>query len=160
MRCQGITKTKARKCKMHAMLGTKRCYFHTEDDCVICMDRLRRCEACPQCEVKFCVVCLDKWLKKHSTCPTCRVELKAPIFQSQSEHQFLFDTGEENPIFTWPNNEEGWATFAAWYDDVNTTFGIDSIDTVTVTFEGNMQTMLNMEDVLNIEVTSQLVNLT
>lgn len=155
MRCQAITKTTGRPCKMHAMSGNDRCYFHTEEECVICMDRLRRCEVCPQCKSKFCIACLERWLEKHFTCPTCRMELKKkPVDAAQpnTSNQFSFDSGETT-IFSWANDEEGWSSFMEWYSNINSTVGID---TVTITRD-NMQTIMDLDSLEGFEVTSRFV---
>lgn len=49
-----------------------------DSECVICLsefikgDRLR---ILPSCNHGFHVKCIDKWLKSHSSCPTCRQSL-------------------------------------------------------------------------------------
>ena len=156
MRCQAITKNSGRMCKMHAMSGTNRCRVHTEEECVICMNRLRRCKACPQCNNKFCIVCLEHWLEKHITCPTCRAHLKKePANVALSVDQFSFDTGEQT-IFSWANDDEGWASFFEWYENINSTMGID---TVTVTRDDMHLSLFDLEMLGGFEVTSRFVDL-
>ncbi|PRQ30083.1 putative transcription factor C2H2 family [Rosa chinensis] len=48
--------------------------------CAICLvdfsdgDKIR---VLPKCNHRFHVVCIDKWLQSHSSCPTCRQRLKS-----------------------------------------------------------------------------------
>ena len=46
--------------------------------CLICMDEFKHKEykrILPRCKHYFHKKCIDKWLKKNSTCPICRQEL-------------------------------------------------------------------------------------
>ncbi|KAL7155277.1 hypothetical protein ABFS83_03G063900 [Erythranthe nasuta] len=43
--------------------------------CVICLESLRQAEVCrvmPACRHEFHAQCIDPWLSKRPTCPTCR----------------------------------------------------------------------------------------
>lgn len=111
MRCTEITRRTGCICKMHAMAGTNKCHLHTNQECVICYEKIKKFCHCPSCKTKFCSPCLDKWLKSQHTCPICRVELKAPESET-----FSFDNGDLETIFSWSNNESGWARFLRWYE--------------------------------------------
>tara|TARA_B100001175_G_C19306428_1_gene540764 strand:+ start:346 stop:753 length:408 start_codon:yes stop_codon:yes gene_type:complete len=58
-------------------------YIKKDDDiigkkCLICMDEFKHKEykrILPGCKHYFHKKCIDKWLKKNSTCPICRQEL-------------------------------------------------------------------------------------
>ncbi|CAN4122830.1 unnamed protein product [Withania somnifera] len=47
--------------------------------CVICLDTLGEAELCtsfPPCNHMFHAQCLDPWLAKKATCPTCRTPIR------------------------------------------------------------------------------------
>ncbi|XP_051218567.1 putative RING-H2 finger protein ATL71 [Lolium perenne] len=55
--------------------------FHSKDDaqCSICLGEYNEKEILriiPTCRHNFHLICLDVWLRKHTTCPMCRVSLK------------------------------------------------------------------------------------
>uniref|UniRef100_A0A7N0T9E9 RING-type E3 ubiquitin transferase n=1 Tax=Kalanchoe fedtschenkoi TaxID=63787 RepID=A0A7N0T9E9_KALFE len=46
-----------------------------DTECVICLSEFATCERVrilPKCHHGFHVCCIDKWLRSHSSCPTCR----------------------------------------------------------------------------------------
>ena len=48
-------------------------------DCYICLDTLLPNSCMRQlntCHHKFCIYCIDPWLKHHPTCPTCKKQVK------------------------------------------------------------------------------------
>ncbi|XP_074577578.1 RING-H2 finger protein ATL39-like [Curcuma longa] len=50
-------------------------------DCVVCLSALQDGEtvrALPGCTHVFHAPCIDSWLQKHSTCPTCRADVHPP----------------------------------------------------------------------------------
>ncbi|GFP92672.1 E3 ubiquitin-protein ligase atl42 [Phtheirospermum japonicum] len=47
--------------------------------CAICLENLRRAEVCrvlPACRHEFHAHCIDPWLSKRLTCPTCRAPFR------------------------------------------------------------------------------------
>ncbi|KDP30161.1 hypothetical protein JCGZ_18194 [Jatropha curcas] len=62
--------------------------------CAICLadfsdgDKIR---LLPKCNHRFHVVCIDKWLLSHSSCPTCRQRFKSDDF-SMPSHDQIFTT--------------------------------------------------------------------
>ena len=47
----------------------------TEEQCVICMDKLSNDIAMAECRHKFCKKCILKWIKECSECPLCRSQI-------------------------------------------------------------------------------------
>lgn len=43
--------------------------------CIICMNKINKPVLEPSCQNLFCGDCLFEWLKKHDTCPTCRIKI-------------------------------------------------------------------------------------
>ncbi|KAL9689538.1 hypothetical protein QQ045_009924 [Rhodiola kirilowii] len=51
---------------------------HLDTECVICLSEFAQGElvrVLPNCNHGFHVLCIDKWLSSHSSCPTCRYSL-------------------------------------------------------------------------------------
>lgn len=49
-----------------------------DTECVICLSEFKaseRLRILPKCNHGFHVKCIDKWLKSHTSCPTCRQSL-------------------------------------------------------------------------------------
>ena len=46
-----------------------------QGSCIICMNRINKPVLEPSCQNLFCGDCLFEWLKKHDTCPTCRIKI-------------------------------------------------------------------------------------
>ncbi|KAF0718035.1 Aste57867_1951 [Aphanomyces stellatus] len=55
------------------------------DACVVCMESFDQ-ETCVElpCRHKFHELCIDPWLKLHSTCPTCRHQLPTDAYSNYS----------------------------------------------------------------------------
>lgn len=49
---------------------------NSQDVCVICQDIVRNKQRQLTCFHTFCAVCIEKWLSKHKTCPTCKAILE------------------------------------------------------------------------------------
>lgn len=47
-------------------------------DCPICHGRLRSCVALVPCGHAFCKRCVQEWLKRSSSCPSCRTDVLNP----------------------------------------------------------------------------------
>ncbi len=45
---------------------------HIPEECSICMDTMRGTIAETECQHRFHIECLDRWLESHNTCPVCR----------------------------------------------------------------------------------------
>ncbi|KXJ68491.1 E3 ubiquitin-protein ligase TRIM37 [Aedes albopictus] len=45
-------------------------------ECCICFQGLRKCLICVECSHPFCQECIDRWLRKESTCPYCRAHVE------------------------------------------------------------------------------------
>ncbi|KAJ8433751.1 hypothetical protein Cgig2_026572 [Carnegiea gigantea] len=64
-----------------------------DTDCVICLSEFKEGEKLrilPKCNHGFHVKCIDKWLKSHSSCPTCRqslVDTCQKIIGCHDDHQ-------------------------------------------------------------------------
>jgi SNF2 family DNA or RNA helicase len=46
-----------------------------QGSCIICMNNINNPVLEPSCQNLFCGDCLFEWLKKHDTCPTCRIKI-------------------------------------------------------------------------------------
>ena len=46
-----------------------------QGSCIICMNKINKPVLEPSCQNLFCGDCLFEWLKKHDTCPTCRIKI-------------------------------------------------------------------------------------
>ena len=72
-----------KNCKHINTILNNSIYIKGNDDiigkkCLICMDNFKHKEykrILPGCKHYFHKKCIDKWLKKNSTCPVCRQEL-------------------------------------------------------------------------------------
>ena len=51
--------------------------------CLICTNVVWQPKTCVECEKIFCTRCIENWLVKSPTCPTCRKDFKCgKIFQA------------------------------------------------------------------------------
>lgn len=75
------------------------CFYHkeeTESTCLICLDSLQNaqlCRAFPSCNHVFHAECIDHWLSKRLTCPTCRAPFRTQQkfwFQELLPYSFVY----------------------------------------------------------------------
>ncbi|XP_031117852.1 RING-H2 finger protein ATL56-like [Ipomoea triloba] len=61
------------------------CFYHRGEEkptCAICLDCLREAELCrsfPGCNHVFHAQCIDPWLARRHTCPTCRASFRPKL---------------------------------------------------------------------------------
>lgn len=74
----GIDKRALRTFPMMKYLNDEGKIQVLDTECVICLSEFRkgdRLRILPRCNHGFHVKCIDKWLRSHSSCPTCRQSL-------------------------------------------------------------------------------------
>jgi hypothetical protein len=79
--CEGTTKN-GHRCKRRCTEGRKTCHVHYGDSCPICMNTMTQGTTRKlECTHEFHTACLDRWRRRNSTCPMCRVPFDQPRFR-------------------------------------------------------------------------------
>lgn len=63
--------------KLHKVVVTKESN-NSEHDCVICLCKFKAGDESmriPTCGHSFCATCIERWLQRHNSCPTCRAQV-------------------------------------------------------------------------------------
>jgi hypothetical protein len=69
------------------------------DKCIICIEKIKN-KRVLFCNHKFCYNCIDNWLKKNDTCPTCReiVVIRTVITFQKMKNSFKYVTGDVDSL--------------------------------------------------------------
>lgn len=70
-----ITRLQNKKNSIQAKIDGIRERIKQADTCCICFDNFVKKSVPPCCSQSYCFVCINIWLSKHQTCPTCKQKL-------------------------------------------------------------------------------------
>jgi hypothetical protein len=79
--CEGTTRN-GTQCKKTCPEGATRCHIHTGETCPICMLNMSATNTRTlECGHTFHTHCIERWKRRSSTCPNCRMPFDQPMYK-------------------------------------------------------------------------------